>query len=183
MEEMVRANLEEHGVDFARPVVVVHPCASNPLKFWSASKYAALIRELNMRGCQPVVIGTADEYTMISDLITASGAMALNAAGMFTLEELAALLKIARLFIGNDSGPMHMAAALGTRVLAIFSKKEPGSHPVRWRPWGAGHAIFHELHGQAPCQLLNFSGYYIAQDEISAADVMTSVDQLLNERP
>lgn len=172
MRELIQEILSEQGVNLNAPIVVLHPCASNPAKCWSLQKYSALMEFFKDASAQVVVIGEQKEYDLISDLIDTSGCRAINAAGLFDLGQLAGLLQAARVFVGNDSGPMHMAAVLGVPVVAIFSKHAQGSNPVRWRPWGDDHVIFHELHGEKPCKLQHFSGYYIPKDDVSAGDVM-----------
>jgi ADP-heptose:LPS heptosyltransferase len=62
---------------------------------------------------------------------------------LFTIKQLAAFLKRADLLITNDNGPMHIAAAVGTKVLALFNKDVIGSNPIRWAPYGEGHTIFY----------------------------------------
>ncbi|MEW5895964.1 MAG: glycosyltransferase family 9 protein [Candidatus Omnitrophota bacterium] len=182
MKELVRLRLQERGVDLRKQLVIVHPCASNPLKCWPRQKYIELSRQLGSLSVQLVLIGEQKEYDELADMVCECGCHVLNGAGLFDLEELAAVINISDLFIGNDSGPMHMAAALGVPVIAIFSKKATGSNPLRWRPWGEGHAIFHELYGEKPCQLKHFSGYYIAKDEIEPSDVLKLSCVYLNER-
>ncbi len=182
MADALRQMLTQHGLAPKTPLIVIHPCASNSLKFWSRSKYAELISVLAARRCLAVVIGEEREHGDIQGIIHDSRARAINAAGMFNLSELTGLLSIADLFIGNDSGPMHMAAVLGRRVIAIFSKREQGSTPVRWRPWGDGHAIFHELYGEPPCPVKNFTGYYIAKNDVAVHDVEAMAVTLLDER-
>ena len=109
-----------------RPIVVLHPIASQPDKTWPADYFAAAAEQLSRRwGIEPVIIGSAtDDLTAFSRFRVLAGA---------TLSEIKALIASASLFIGNDSGPAHMAAALGTPLVVMFGN----SDPVIWGPWRA----------------------------------------------
>jgi ADP-heptose:LPS heptosyltransferase len=76
---------------------------------------------------------------------------ALNLAGRLSVAELAALLARCRLLVSNDSGPVHVAAAVGTPVIAIFGRNQRGLSPRRWRPLGEGHAVLHKDVGCVTC--------------------------------
>jgi len=57
------------------------------------------------------------------------------------VRQLAALLHMAKLLVSNDSGPVHLAAAVNTKTLVLFGTTTPATGPRRWGPWGAGHAV------------------------------------------
>ena len=61
--------------------------------------------------------------------------------GRLTLRQLAALLQHARLLVSNDSGPVHLAAAMGTPTVVLFGTSDPATGPARWGPWGQGHTV------------------------------------------
>jgi ADP-heptose:LPS heptosyltransferase len=62
-------------------------------------------------------------------------------AGRLSLVQLAALLPLTRLLISCDSGPAHLAAALGVKTVVLFGGGEAATGPSRWGPWGGGHAV------------------------------------------
>jgi len=96
---------------------------------WPLENWKQLTAALPM----PVVfIGAAQ------DAADAAQAGGLSLAGQTSVLQLAALARRAALFIGHDSGPMHIAAAMGTRVVALFG---PASDATQWRPWGEGHVV------------------------------------------
>jgi heptosyltransferase-2 len=137
------------GIDPDKPVIAIHPGSSNPVKIWSSDSYAELVRKVKTElNCNVVILGTADERILSEDIIKKANRGAINLVGDLDLKELAALLARSALFIGNDTGPMHMAAALGVPVIAIFRQEAPGAGPTRWRPWGEGHVVFHESPGE-----------------------------------
>jgi lipopolysaccharide heptosyltransferase II len=137
--------LKMKGVKLEGRFIAVHPGSSNPAKIWPAERYAELIRRIRSELHLPVaVLGDKDERDLAGRIISDSGADVIDLAGALDLGQLTALLKRSALFVGNDTGPMHMAAALGVPVVAIFGRNIPGVSPARWRPWGAGHVVFHE---------------------------------------
>ena len=104
-------------------VAVIHPVAAAPEKTWAASGFVAVAEHLRDSGMEPVFIGAA------SDDLSAFGAYrSLRGA---SLAEIKRLLAGASLFVGNDSGPAHMAAAFGLPVVVIFE----ASDSVVWAPW------------------------------------------------
>jgi ADP-heptose:LPS heptosyltransferase len=102
---------------------VLHPFASAPDKAWPAERFAALAEHLRSTGRETVIIAGPDD-----DVSPFSGSRILKAA---PLREVKSLLKGAQFFAGNDSGPAHMAAAFGLRMVVLFG----ASDPVIWAPW------------------------------------------------
>ncbi len=135
-----------------RALIIIHPGSSNPAKMWPGKHYADLIRRIkSVLDCHIAMIGDETEKGLVKGVINEAGVDILDFSGMFDIKKLAAFLKKAGLFIGNDTGPMHMAAAIGVPVVAIFGRNIPGVSPVRWRPWGEKHAVLHESPGCDPC--------------------------------
>ena len=140
------------NVDTDKPVIAVHTGSSNPAKMWPSHNYAALIEKIKTElNCEIAVLGSEDEKLTAEAIIDISGIKAHDFAGKFDLKELAAFISKCDLFIGNDTGPMHMAAALGVPVIAIFGRNIPGVSPRRWGPWGKNNVVFHENPGCDPC--------------------------------
>ncbi len=104
---------------------VFHPMASAPDKAWPADRFRAVAQRLQHAGIEPVFIAGAGE-----DL---SAFVAFNTVAGAPLAEVKILIAGASLFIGNDSGPAHMAAAFGVPSVVIFA----ASDPVIWAPWKA----------------------------------------------
>jgi heptosyltransferase III len=102
---------------------VIHPVAATPGKTWSAAGFLAVAAHLKQSGLDPVFIGAGDD-----DLSRFAAYRTIQGA---PLTEIKTLLGGASLFIGNDSGPAHMAAAFGLPVVAIFGE----SNPAIWGPW------------------------------------------------
>jgi len=144
-KEKVKKLFEKNGIELSQDLIVIHPASSNPAKMWKKTRYAELIKKLKSSlKCEIIVVGSAEEHSLAEEVINKSGKKVFNFCGKLELKELTALLKNANLFIGNDSGPMHMAAALDVPVIAIFGRNIPGTGPKRWRPYGEKHTVFHK---------------------------------------
>jgi heptosyltransferase III len=121
--EIPRAKLVPRDPRPQRARAVIHAGAATPEKTWRADGFLAVAEHLRAAGTEPVFIGAdAVEVAPFHAFRTLAGA---------PLEEVKALLSSASLFVGNDSGPAHMAAAFGLPVVAIFG----ASDPAIWGPW------------------------------------------------
>jgi lipopolysaccharide heptosyltransferase III len=112
------------------PYAVLHPLASAPEKTWASSNFLAVAEHIQRNlGLEPIFIAGPGESLVAFDRYTCiSGA---------SLEEVKSLLAGAGLFVGNDSGPAHMAAAFGLPVVALFGASEPAI----WHPWQTASAV------------------------------------------
>lgn len=122
--------------------IVIHPWTSDPVKQWPVQYFKDLAERLiRQEGAKIVVVGGKEELDKSIELFTDMDKNLINLTGKTTLMQLAALLKKSRLLISADSGPVHLASAVGGRVLAIFRNDIPGKCARRWGPWGEGHAV------------------------------------------
>jgi heptosyltransferase-2 len=117
-----------------RPLIGVMPgAARGPAKRWSAERFAEAARRLRAElGGSVVVMGGAGDAEACAAVVAGVGDGVLNLAGVTTLGEWAALLAECRLVLCNDSGGMHLAAALGVPVVAVFGITDP----IRTGPLG-----------------------------------------------
>ena len=96
-----------------------------------------------------IVLVGADETAEFSKAVrNEMKTAAVDLTGNFLVGELAEFLSRCRLFVSNDSGPVHVAVAVGTPTVVIFGRKDPGLSPKRWGPLGEKSAF---LHGDAGC--------------------------------
>lgn len=130
-----------------KPYVVLHPAARWPTKLWPAASWALLAEGLAGMGAGVVLTGSPGDMGLARAIVAESRASVFNLAGRTTLKELAAVLKGAAFAVTTDTGPMHLAAALGTRVVALFGPTAP------WRtgPFGEGHEILRLGLECSPC--------------------------------
>ncbi|MBI3088493.1 MAG: glycosyltransferase family 9 protein [Candidatus Omnitrophica bacterium] len=135
----------QRGVSGQDRLVAVHPWTSNPKKQWPVERFRGLIRYVaGLPGVRPVLIGGPEERQGVAEVVDRGAARVIDVVGCLSLKELAACLRRVRALVTNDSGPMHVAAAVGTPVVALFGTGDPGSHPRRWGPWGSGHTVIHK---------------------------------------
>ena len=121
-----------------RPLVVLHPGARWPTKLWPAASWAKLADWLSREKKLAVVItGSPGDRVLAAQIAAQMQEKVWNLAGRTSLPELAGVLQRARLAVTADTGPMHLAAALGTRVVAISGPTAPG----RTGPFGEGHRV------------------------------------------
>jgi len=127
--------LRRHGIGGER-VVVLHPGSAGSAMNWGPQQYAELGRRLLAFGVRVVVTGSSAERALTAEIGAAIGAAAVDFAGTLSIGELGALLRRAALYVGSSTGPTHLAAAVGTPVLALYSPLR-SQLPQRWRPLGA----------------------------------------------
>ncbi|MEQ8956060.1 MAG: glycosyltransferase family 9 protein [Gammaproteobacteria bacterium] len=127
-------------------LVAIHPGASVAYKLWPSSYFEALVPELEQKGFQVIWVGAGTMDAAIIDKISASlpQSSAINLCNQLSLTELATLFSRCQLFIGSDSGPMHLAASTGLTVLALFG---PSDENI-WAPLGENS---HVLRGEFAC--------------------------------
>lgn len=119
-----------------KDVVVVNPCASDPAKQWPVERFRKLITMLRAQYPLRVAVIGAKNNPACEKLIELSQGDLIDLTGQTTVGQLAAVLSLSRMLISNDSGPVHVAAALDTPVVSIFTRNEPGINFERWRPLG-----------------------------------------------
>lgn len=150
-ETRVEGLLARHALA-AQDFIHVHPGSRWLFKCWTAEKNAELIRRLHEAGRRVVLTGApeAREGAFVEAIVAQAGVPVVNLAGQLSLKELAALTARAALFVGVDSAPMHIAAAMGTPVVALFGP----SGDLEWGPWRVPHRlIVSQAHGCRPCGL------------------------------
>jgi len=142
----IAARLQGAGLA-AAPFAVIHPAAAFATKQWAAEKFARVADEVRSRGLAVVVITTPNEEAIVEEM-NQNTARPVEAFTDLSLPEVTALLARARLFIGNDSGIAHIAAAVETPSVVIFGS----SNTAHWRPWANAPAevVLEEMQCQ-PC--------------------------------
>jgi len=138
------------GAD-GRALVALCPGSKQPSKRWPAERWHALaLRLAAEENVNVVVVGGADEAAIGATIEAAlPPGRCVVAAGRASILESAAVLRRARLYVGNDTGAMHLAAAVGTPCVAIFAAREPARS---WHPYGDDHVVLRRDDvGCAPC--------------------------------
>ncbi len=181
------AILKNNGVSDNLPYVVLHPSSNALYKVWTAEGYAAICDYLfEKRAIRTILIcgKDAEELRLNRAICALAKSHPLNLGGQLSLKQTAVLLSKAALFIGIDSGPMHMATAVNTPVAAIFGP----SRAWRWGPLGDGHVIIQKDWPCVPCgkKGCDGSGQSRCLDELSLEEVTAVLEpklkSILSER-
>jgi len=126
------------------PLVAIAPGANKPACIWPAERYVELSNRLSGEGFQVVLVGGKLE-TQLGETMAKRIPNSINAAGQLTVMQTAAIINQTKLFIGNDTGTSHLAAAAGTPIIAVFSDQNVAG---QWEPLGAGNII---IRRSVPC--------------------------------
>ncbi len=141
-ETAVQALLDEYNLK-DKNFIAINPVAYWETKLWDDDNFARLA-DLIKNNLKMDVVFTGSNKESIEKITSGMAACGINLGGKTSLSELACLYKKARFVITTDSGPMHLAAAVGTPVIALFGPTDP----ARTGPYGEGHTI---LRTQLPC--------------------------------
>lgn len=165
--------------DNSRPLVAIHPGASVPYKLWPRSHFADLVKLLHARGWQVVWVGAGTLDSEIIDDVCSRVAdiETINLCNCLGFAELTALFKRCSLFIGSDSGPMHLAASTGLEVFALFG---PSDEAI-WAPLGNNsHLVRGKQPCAADCDAFHCRLDYQCMKTLGAEKVMAAVDEVLS---
>lgn len=166
--------------DLELPTVVINPSASCPSKIWQAERFSRLADALYRRHrFQIVVIGARRDRPLARRVKEAAESPILDLSGKLSLGALGWLLKGARLLISNDSGPVHLARAVGTPVLSIFGRNLPGLGPRRWGPLGEGGRVLHREVACSVCLAHRCRINFLCLDVISVEEVLAECVSML----
>lgn len=164
-----------NGADY----VHIHPTSRWMFKTWPSGAFAEVIAHLQARGCTVVLTAGPDakERVMVDQILALLKAPVLDLAGKLSLKQLAVVAAEARLFIGVDSAPMHIAAAMQTPVIALFGP----SGEKEWGPWQVVHRVIASDHPCRPCGNDGCGGGKRSEclTTIPAARVIEAIDALL----
>ena len=138
----INSLFEDFNIKDYDNLVALHPFTSDPIKQWPLSNFKELTRRLiGGPDIKVVIIGGEENQDKSKELSGDLPDKIVNLIGKTTLRQLAALLKRCKLLISGDSGPVHLACAVGIPVLAIFRGDIPGKSARRWGPWGEERTV------------------------------------------
>jgi ADP-heptose:LPS heptosyltransferase len=174
----VALRLRAAQVDETRPLALIHPAAAFETKQWATINFSRVIDYLSARGFNCVATSAPNEKQVVADLIENASAH-VNAFTDLSLPEVTALAARSRLFVGNDSGIAHIAAAVGTPSVVIFGS----SNVAHWRPWSA--APSEVVRFELPCQPC--PGYFCAEFDapecirrVSVESVTAAIERVIS---
>jgi lipopolysaccharide heptosyltransferase II len=160
--DWVNGYLGEFGIGASRPIIVIHPGSGAAVKLWNDADWATTAGILAEEIDACIVLTGSDSespltHRIISTLSERKGVQWLDMTGETTLDTLAALYQRARLVMGPDSGPLHVAAAVGTPSVVLYG---PASM-IEFGPWGPGSrhiGLRSTMMACIPCRVLNWEG-------------------------
>ena len=163
--------LQASGIRGSEPVIAINPVAKWKTKLWYNDNFAELADRLSIKyGAKIIFTGSKDDISVIEDIISRMHTKAASLAGKTTLKILAAIFEMVDLVVSTDTGPMHVAAATETPVVAIFGPTAP------WRtgPFGSIHKIVRADVECSPCFKRKCSSMECMR-KISVNQVMESI--------
>lgn len=120
-------------------IALVHPGSGGSALDWPPEKFSQLCDKLNqMPGVKVILTGGPNEQDIVEEVYRGTQSKPLRAVGIFSIKELAALIKMSHLFVANSTGPLHIAVAVGTEVIGFYCPLVP-CLPERWGPYGRRH--------------------------------------------
>jgi len=162
-----------------RQVVAIFPGGTQAVNRWPVTNYGALAMMLSQRGLGVCVLGGEAEEHAARKIVEMAGKNALSLAGRLSLQEVMALLSVVSIYVGNSSGPTHLAAALGTPCIGLFRSGD--LH--RFRPRGPGPIrVLHSGVECSPCKGVN-KGRHTCMQSLSLETVCAAVKEVAQDLP
>lgn len=158
-------------------LVAFVPCTTWPNKHWLPERFAAVSDELQQRfpGLRTLFVGASEDRPSVAAIRQHTQLEALDGSGQTNLRQLAALLERCRLVIGVDSGPLHLAAAVGTPVVALF-----GPSNLMAMPQGSQHRLVRAPYECAPCRRRPTCRNYDCMAAITVEQVVEAAAEVLS---
>ncbi|HUJ17245.1 MAG TPA: glycosyltransferase family 9 protein [Nitrospirota bacterium] len=164
------------------PVVALNPGASHHVNRWPPERFAALADGLQQElSARVLIIGGGGDVPLAEEIVSRCAAKPLMLAGKIDLLQLAAILERCDVLVSGDTGPLHLATAVGTRVVALFGAADP----ARTGPVGSGHIVLQPATVSCvPCRSRTCSNarHLECMEAISVADVFGAVIKVLEQR-
>ncbi len=140
--------LSEAGIEAGRPIVALHPFSAVVERGWPLQNFAELGVRLSEYGYSPVVLGGNKDTEAFRSAAHLFSKQTVSLVGKLSILQTASLLRKASLFVGNDSGIMHLAAAAGAPLVAIFGPQSPG----KFGPWSSQATLLYKKFPCSPCR-------------------------------
>jgi heptosyltransferase-2 len=170
----------QEGIDKYDKLLAIHPGASCPSKIWPQDRFAKIADQLIEKyGFKVLIIAGPKDIASAKIVCKNMKHPAVDLAGKTSVSQLASVLKKCQLFISNDSGPVHIASAVGTPVISIFGRNQKGLSPKRWGPVGKKDRVLHKEVGCIQCLAHNCVKEFACLKAITVEDVMNVADSIL----
>ena len=179
-EKWAEALFSEAQIKDSDKLLVIHPAASCVSRIWPGERYAQVADKLAQQyGFKIIIVSGPKDLQKAEVVIKNMRTKALNLAGKTSISQLASLLSRCQLFISTDSGPMHVASALGVPVITIFGRSQAGLSPQRWGPLGTKSRILHKTVGCTICLAHNCQKDFACLKATTVEDVLLAAESIL----
>jgi heptosyltransferase II len=156
--------------------IIIHAAASLPAKQWPLERFAAVMGLVQKRyRARFIYTGAKEDASLYKEIERQGPFGGLNLCGITALRENLSIYRASNLFFGVDSGPMHMAAAVGVPVVALFGPTDER----KWGPWGEGHTVITKRLSCRPCKPHKCRDNKCMR-EISVEEALEAVDEKLS---
>ncbi|MBI3189867.1 MAG: glycosyltransferase family 9 protein [Ignavibacteriales bacterium] len=163
--------LTSKGILATESVVVLHPGSGGSARDWSAKKFGELAQRLgNIPNIRVVITGKKEEAQLVNEVMEYADPKAVPLIDFESLREFAALAQRATLFVANSTGPIHIAAAVGTYVIGLYPQITALS-ATRWSPYTKQKTIFSPVGKPIDCKKCLQTNVCECMDSISVDDV------------
>lgn len=180
-EAWVEELFGREGINKTDKLLAIHPGASCVSKIWPLERFAQVADKLIEKyGFKVLIIAGPKDIARAAEVSKNMRHPSVNLAAKTSVSQLASLLKRCRLFISNDSGPVHIAGAVGAPVISIFGRSQRGLSPVRWGPTGENSRIAHKTVGCIECRAHNCIRRFACLKAVSTNDVLDIADSILS---
>ena len=172
--------LEQAGVQPGDQLIAIAPLDRGGVRSWPLERFVAAARALSQaRGVRIVLMGTSADSRISAEFRKAVGDKLVDLLGKTRVRQLGTLLRRVHVLIANDSAPIHIAAAVGTRVVALFGP----TSPVRSRPYADGHVVLRVPIACSPCEKRTCANpkHFECLTAITVAEVVEAAMRLLEQ--
>jgi len=171
--------LKKHGVTEKYNLICIHPSAGCISRIWPANKFCELADKLSRdMNCKIVILGFSEGLKQ-AETVKALMKQPSFIAADFTIKQTAALLKRCRFIVSTDTGPAHIASAVGTPCVTIFGRKQPGLSPARWKPQGKDNVVLHKDVGCIDCLAHNCVKQFACLEAVTVDEVLDAAKKFL----
>ncbi|MDD5465753.1 MAG: lipopolysaccharide heptosyltransferase II [Candidatus Omnitrophica bacterium] len=179
-ERHIESLFSEEGINPQDRILAVNPGASCPSKIWPVENFARVAEKLaGLYNFKILILGGPKEIHLADKVARGIKGKVVNLAGKTSVSQLASIFKRCSLFISNDSGPVHIASAVGLPVISIFGRSQAGLSPRRWGPLGKGDKYLHKDAGCIQCLAHNCKKEFACLKAITVEDVVSVAESIL----
>jgi len=179
-EEKIADIFNKNGISEDDVVVTIHPGASCRSRRWNLRSFTKVADALaNKYGVKIVIIAGPEDKIFGDEVAQRMTVKPLNLSAKTAVSDFISILKRSKLFISNDSGPVHIACAVGTPTISIFGRNDRGLSPMRWGPVGRHDVALHKDVGCEVCLAHNCKRGFKCLDAISVEEVLAAAERLL----